>query len=107
MTIAWSPHARTLQNEILAQLRDVLSANDVIKWYDRMCNAVEPLTGFPNLGSPIPPECFHSIPENLDNLRQTFCGPYRIVYEPVEEEIHILSIRHSRMLVAEGDTSWH
>ena len=107
MIIAWSPHARTLQDEILAQIRDALSADDAIRWYDRMCDTVYPLATFPSLGSRIPDECFLTIPENADRLRQIFCGPYRIVYEPVEGEIHILSIRHSRMLVTNGDAIWN
>lgn len=106
MTIAWSPHARALQDAILAQINDALSAEDAIRWYDRMCDAVAPLAGFPYIGTSIPNECFQSVPSNADRLRQIFCGPYRIVYEPAEDEIHILSVRHTRMLVAEGDTYW-
>ena len=106
MTIAWSPHARDLQDEILAQIRNELSTEDAIRWYDRMCNAVAPLADFPHLGTEVPLVCFRTIPENIDRLRQTFCGPYRIVYEPVDGEIHVLSIRHARMLIAEDDTDW-
>ena len=107
MTILWSPHARSLQNEILAQIHDELSAADAVRWYDRMCGTIAPIADFPYIGATIPPVCFQTIPENIDRLRQTFCGPYRIVYEPVDGEIHILSIRHARMLFADGDTTWH
>ena len=106
MIIAWSPHARSLQDEILAQIRDELSTEDAIRWYDRMCGVVAPLADFPYLGSPIPSVCFHMVPANVERLRQIICKPYHIVYEPVDDEIHVLSIRHARMLIAESDTDW-
>lgn len=106
MKIFWSPHARILQNEILAQIRETLSSEDALKWYDRMCEAVAPLAEFPFLGTEVPAECFYTAPENINQLHQTFCGPYRIVYEVVADEIHILSIRHTRMIIKTNDTAW-
>ena len=106
MTIAWSPHARALQDDVLGQIRAALSAEDALRWYNRIEAAVAQLADFPNIGAMIPLVCFHTVPANADRLRQIICRPYRIVYEPAEGEIHILSIRHARMLVAEDDTNW-
>ena len=68
--------------------------------------ASDQLADFPYLGTEIPLVCFHTVPTNVERLRQIICKPYRIVYETVEDEIHVLSIRHARMLIAEGDTDW-
>lgn len=107
MIVAWSPHAQGLFHGILDELADNLLREAVYRWRERIIATTDQLADFPLLGSAIPSVCFQTIPEDIDRLRQTFCGPYRIVYEPVDGEIHILSIRHARMLVAEGDTSWH
>lgn len=107
MIVAWSPHAQGLFHGILDELADNLLRESVYSWREKIIAETDQLANFPYLGSTIPPVCFQTIPENIDRLRQTFCGPYRIVYEPVDDEIHILSIRHARMLVAEGDTAWH
>ena len=107
MNVAWSPHAKSLYLDILAQIEDALSIEDAYRWRERILSDANLLGLFPSLGSRIPDECFLTIPENADRLRQFFCGPYRIVYEPIEDEIHILSIRHSRMLVTAGDAIWN
>lgn len=103
----WSPHAKQLLADILHVIGYERSPQDAAKWNIRIQEESDKLELFPYMGSTIPPECFHVVPDNLDRIRQTFCGPYRIVYEPIADEIHILSIRHGRMLVAEDDTTWN
>ena len=48
-----------------------------------------------------------TVPPNPERLHQLIVKPYRIVYEVVCNEVHVLSIRHSRMLVAGADTYWN
>ena len=107
MNVLWSPHAESLLDGIVLGIADALSVDDGLRWEGKLRAAATDLGIFPYMGSAIPPECFHTIPANADRLRQKFCGPFRIVYEPVDEEIRILSIRHSRMLVTDDDTVWN
>ena len=107
MTIEWSPHAQGLFYGILSEIREERSAEDALRWHDRIVDTTLPLASFPLIGTLVPTDAFESIPPNADRLRQIICRPYRIVYEPVDDEIHILSIRHSRMLVAECDATWN
>ena len=102
----WSPHAKGLLADILHTITYELSEADASRWNHRIQSASDQLADFPNIGTGIPLACFQTIPENIDHLRQIICKPYRIVYEPVDDEIHILSIRHARMLIADGDTNW-
>ena len=102
----WSPHAKSLLADILHVIGFERSPQDAARWSLCIQEESDQLETFPFLGTTIPNECFMTMPDNADRLRQIFCGPYRIVYEPVEDEIHILSIRHTRMLVTEGDTYW-
>ena len=107
MNVAWSPHANSLFLDILAQIEDALSIEDAYRWRERILDDADRLADLPFSGAIVPPECFYTIPVNADKLRQVICKPYRIVYEPVGDEIHILSIRHSRMLVTMDDTVWN
>lgn len=107
MTVAWSPHATGLFHGLLSDLADVLLPESVYNWRTRIISETNQLADFPLLGTEIPPECFESLPPNADLLRQIIIKPYRIVYETAEDEVHILSIRHSRMLVTLDDTAWN
>jgi plasmid stabilization system protein ParE len=107
MTVKISPHAESLFHGILAQIAAALYIEDAYRWHDKILAIVEQLANFPEIGSVIPAECFATVPDNADRLRQTFCLPYRIVYEVVGEEVHVLSIRHSRMQIANDDARWN
>ncbi len=107
MKIRWSPHANSLFLDVLLQIEQALYIDDAYRWRERILKEVGQLADFPFLGPEIPIECFESLPENVDRLRQIVCNPYRIVYEIVDSEIHVLSIRHTRMLIADGDTRWN
>ena len=107
MTAQWSPHARELLCDILRTIAQKLYPDDALRWQADIDNCVMQLEDYPQSGTGVPLECFDTIPPNVDDLRQTFCLPYRIVYEIVDDEVHVLSIRHSRMLVADTDTFWN
>ena len=102
-----SPHARGLLDDIVDDIADALSITDALRWNDDIKRAILTFEDYPRSGTGVPLECFDTIPPNVDELRQTFCRPYRIVYEIVGDEVHVLSIRHSRMLVSDTDTFWN
>ena len=107
MIVLWSPHAETLLDDIVIGIAEALSVDDGLRWESKLRNAAADIGEFPFSGPVVPAECFHTIPVNANRLRQVIVKPYRIVYEPVGDEIHILSIRHSRMLVTVDDTVWN
>ena len=106
LNVKWSPHAKELLDGIVIGIATALTVDAGLAWESKLRAATDQLADFPDLGTAIPLVCFHTVPPNADRLRQIICKPYRIVYEPVDGEIHVLSIRHSRMLIAEGDTNW-
>lgn len=107
MIVLWSPHAETLLDDIVIGIAEALSVDDGLRWEGKLRTAAAGIGDFPFSGPVVPVECFHTIPTNADRLRQAIVKPYRIVYEPVGDEVHILSIRHSRMLVTMDDTVWN
>lgn len=102
-----SPHARALFRSIIQTIASEQSVDDGLRWQTKIEDAVLTLEDFPGIGTAIPVECFFTVPPDVGRLRQTFCRPYRIVYEIVGDEVHILSIRHGRMLVTLDDAHWN
>ncbi len=107
MIVVWSPHAEGLLNGIVLDIAREASPDDGLRWEDRLRKGASGLADFPLSCPAIPLECFHDVPPNPERLRQLICKPYRIVYEVVGDEVHVLSIRHGRMLIALDDTRWN
>ena len=107
MTVKFSPHAGKLLNDIIDTISNVLSLEDGLRWNEEIQDAVLRLEDYPFSGPRVPLACFETVPANAEQLRQILCRPYRIVYEVIDNEVHILSIRHVRMLVIETDTFWN
>ena len=107
MTPKFSPHAQSLFRDILLTIHEELSREDSIRWNDKILRAVSQLESFPLSCPVVPLVCFREVPPNPERLRQLIVKPYRIVYEAIDDEVHVLSIRHGRMLVSTDDTYWN
>ena len=106
-SVKWSPHAERLLEDIVLGIATKLYLDDGLRWEARLREAAEGLGHFPLSCPNVPIECFNTVPANPERLHQLIVKPYRIVYEVIGNEVHILSIRHSRMLVADTDTYWN
>ena len=102
-----SPRARELLADILSTITLELSPEDAHRWADKFHTAFQQLTSFPQLGPKVPHDCFVFIPPNADSLHQLIIKCYRTIYEIVNDQICILSVRHCRQLLRETDTYWN
>ena len=106
MNIDWSFHAQDQLAGILRTIAFKLSYDDAVRWRLKINDNLAPLADFPDSCPNIPPECFYEIPPLVNRLRQSIFTPYRIVYEPVGDQIRVLAILHSHQLITEPDTLW-
>ena len=107
MNVKWSPHAEELLGEIIDGIAYRLYPEDAIRWNDKIIHDTNQLADCPELGVVVPATAFAFVPPNHDRLRQLIIKPYRAVYEQLDGEIHILSVRHCRQLLRETDTFWN
>ena len=52
------------------------------------------------------PSAFTKSPPLVNRLHQLIIKPYRVVYEPVDEQIRVLAILRTHQLITESDTIW-
>jgi len=91
MKLTWSPLAFERMQEIGAYI----SADDPVAalgWTESIFDAVEQLVDFPASGRVVPEFKRHEV-------RELIRGRYRIIYRIDEEEIAILTVRHSRRIL--------
>ena len=107
MKAKWSKHAHRQRMAIVRLICREKTREVASRWNRDFGQTVRLLPPFPELGDKIPEECFWTLPPDFDRLRQTMCGPYRIVSEHVADEIHILAIMDCAMLIRTRDTHWN
>ena len=106
MSVIWSPHAESLLEDVVIGIARATSPDDGLHWEGRLRKGANGLADFPLSCPVVPLVCFREVPPNPERMRQLIVKPYRIVYEAVDDEVHVLSIRHGRMLVSTDDTYW-
>ena len=106
MSIDWSHFALGQLREILKTIAIECSFADAMRWNDKINADLEPLTNYPRLGRPVHPEIFKVPPTLVSRIRETFSGPYRILYEIAGNTCRILSITHARQTVDGATLVW-
>ena len=100
--VTWS--ARSLEN--LAAIYDYIDSKVYAeRFVSSLVERVESqLATFPNSGRWVPE--FYDSP--LSFVREVIHKGYRIIYDPrnAPEKVHILTVRHSRMLLTEKTVEW-
>lgn len=107
MSIDWSLHAKAQRAEIIRTIAREQTRECASRWNTAFHDTVRNLPDFPESGGNIPEEDFATTPEHAERLRQTLCEPYRIIYERIGDQIRILAIMHTRMLIWPRDTRWN
>lgn len=106
MEILWAPHAEAQLNEIILGIAEKQSVDIALKWEEDIRKTVGELAEFPKIGEQVPIDSFLIPPDDIGNLRQLICRPFRIVYEVTDVACYILSVRHTRMLLRSDDAKW-
>jgi toxin ParE1/3/4 len=65
-------------------------------WMDTILAAAERLTAFPQSGRVVPEL-------RRDDVREVIEGPYRIIYRVEQNQLSVLTVRHSRQLTGPAD----
>ena len=95
MKLVWSPLALTQAEEIASYIaEDNLSAAE--RWLAGLFDEVERLVDYPESGRHVP-EIRRS------EVRELVYGEYRIIYRIRTVMVAILTVRHGRRLLSEGD----
>jgi plasmid stabilization system protein ParE len=90
MNIIWTPLASHRLEEIFDFIALDSKAN-AEKYIEDIISKIELLVDYPNLGRVVPEL-------NIEYYREIIIGNYRIIYKTSQDNIFILTIRHSRRL---------
>lgn len=93
MQIIWAP----LAVEQLEEIADYIVYDKPLaaeNWVNTIFETVENLSEFPESGRMVPKL-------NRNDIREIIKGNYRIIYKVLNNEIHILTIRHGKRLLDE------
>lgn len=95
MKIIWSP----LALERLTEIYEYISLDKptaALEWVESIFDSVENLSIFPNHGRQVPEL-------ESEQYQELIVGNYRVIYEVIEPEVHILTIRRGSQLLHPED----
>ncbi len=95
MKIVWSP----LSVEKLGDFASRIAADKPMvaeEWAEMMFESVKRLADLPSSGKMVPEI-------KRKEIREIYNGNYRIIYRVSGDTIYILTVRHRRQLLSEGD----
>jgi plasmid stabilization system protein ParE len=91
MNLIWSPFAIQKFEEILDYISIDSHAN-ADRFAEKVFQKIALLIELPNIGRKVPEL-------NNSNYRELIFGNYRIIYKILQQDIHILTIRHFKRLL--------
>lgn len=95
MKVHWTETAEAHLDAIYAYIAQD-SESYALRTVDRITKRSQQVVAFPLSGRRVPEY-------DIDQMREVFCGPYRIIYHIKPDQVDVIAVVHSAMNVLQDD----